>query len=67
MKEYKAFRIPFIPKKLFKSRRALHGIFLKPQYKVGFIKSTDHQSTDHLPHPYRQTDNLPTDPQIDYY
>ena len=34
MKESKAFRIPFITKKQFKGRQALHRIFLKAQYKV---------------------------------
>ena len=34
MKENKAFRIPFIPKKQLKSRQALHRIFLKPSYNV---------------------------------
>ena len=30
MKEYKAFRIPFINKKQLKTRQALPRIFLKP-------------------------------------
>ena len=34
MKENKAFGIPFIIKKQLKSRKALHIIFLKLQYKV---------------------------------
>ena len=34
MKENKAFIIPFITNKKFKSRQAFHRTFLKPQYKV---------------------------------
>ena len=34
MKENKAFRILFIPKKQLKTRQTLHRMFLKPQYKV---------------------------------
>ena len=36
-------------------------------YDLGFIKTTDHRPTDHLPLTHGRTDHLPIDASTDYH